>query len=54
MDLLPNGGYPQKLSRAQQAQFCIGYYQQRNKYIQDATAKKAEKEKKNESNEEAA
>ena len=54
VDLLPNGGYPRKLSRAQQAQFCTGYYQQRNKYIQDAVAKKAEKEKKNESNEEAA
>lgn len=54
VDLLPNGEYPRKLSRAQQAQFCTGYYQQRNKYIQDAVAKKAEKEKKDENVEEAA
>ena len=41
VDMLPTEGYPRRLTRAQQAQFCTGYYQQRNKYIQDALDKKA-------------
>lgn len=46
VDMLPMEGYPRRLTRAQQAQFCTGYYQQRNKYIQDALAKKAAQETK--------
>lgn len=52
VDMIPAEGYPRRLTRAQQAQFCMGYYQQRNKYIQDAMERKAMRE--NNKNEEDA
>ena len=52
VDMIPTEGYPRRLTRAQQAQFCTGYYQQRNKYIQDAMERKAMRE--NSKNEEDA
>ena len=59
ISMLPPEGYPKRLNRTQQASFCIGYYQQRDKYIRDAQERKSEKkeangETTNNNNEEAA
>lgn len=58
ISMLPPEGYPKRLNRTQQASFCIGYYQQRDKYIRDAQERKSEKEANgettNNNNEEAA